>query len=296
MKMDFLYVRTKDDLRLQGVHYEPGVKETAVLLVHGMSGNIIENYFAHVLGQTLTKNDVGLVYSHNRGYGHINDIATSKLKEKGGYNTVRLGANFEVFEDCLMDIDAWINEVKRLGYKKIVLMGHSLGCNKIIYYFSQRKPKDVVGMILASPPDLIGQLKPEYQPDAKELLEEAQMNVKNGHPRKLLSKNLWDWFYLSGQTFLSLFTEGSNSDNLPIMRNPDKWNQLASLTVPILAFMGEYDDIAIRHLSEDLNLIKKRAVGTSSFTQKLILKASHTYDGQEEVVASEVLNWIATKV
>lgn len=292
MKMDFQYVRTKDDLRLMGVHYEPKNKDIAVLAIHGMSGNVIENYFGHVIGKTLAENGIGFVFSHNRGYNHINDIATSQLQDKGGYKTVRIGVNYEIFEDCLLDIDAWIEEVKRLGYKRIILMGHSLGCNKVIYYCSQRKPKDVIGVILASPPDMVGQLKPDYQPNARELFEEAKENVAKGQPRKLLSSMLWDWYNLSSQTFLSLFTEDNNSDNLPVMRNPDEWTQLASISVPILAFMGEYDDIAIRRLSEDLDLIQKKAISCPNFTQRMIPKASHVYDGEEDAVTIEVLSWV----
>lgn len=290
--MDFAYVRTKDDLRLMGVHYESQNKDIAVLAIHGMSGNVIEDYFCNVVGKMLAENGIGFIYSHNRGYNHINDIATSELQEKGGYKTVRIGVNYEIFEDCLLDIDAWVEETRKLGYKKIILLGHSLGCNKVIYYFSQRKPKDVLGVILASPPDMVGQLKPDYQPDRDELYKEAKENMKNGEPRKLLSKMLWDWYYLSSQTFLSLFTEGSNADNLPVMQNPEKWPQLASINVPILAFMGEYDDIAIRRLSEDLELIKSKATGTKEFTQTMISKASHVYDGQEKAVAEVILNWV----
>lgn len=292
MKMDFVFVRTTDDLRLMGVHYESEKKDTAVLCVHGMSGNVIENYFAYILGKTLAENEVGFIFSHNRGYNHINDIATSELQEKGGYKTLRLGVVYEIFEDSLIDIDAWIEEVRKLGYKKIVLMGHSIGCNKVIYYFSQRNPKDVVGVILASPPDMVGQVKPEYQPNSNELYKEAKANVKNGEQRKLLSKKIWDWYNLSSQTFLSLFTEGNNVDNLPVLRNPESWPQLASINTPIFAFMGEYDDIVIRKLSEDLDLIKNKAIGTPSFTQKIIPRASHVYDGQENEVAKEVLYWV----
>jgi pimeloyl-ACP methyl ester carboxylesterase len=292
MNMDFVYVRTKDDLRLMGIHYEPENKDTAVLLIHGMSGNIIENFFGNTLGKTLTKEGLGFIYSHNRGYNHINDIATSELKEKGGYKTVRVGEIYEIFEDSLLDIDAWIEKVRELGYKKIILMGHSLGCNKVIYYFSMRKPKDVTGVILASPPDMLGLLKPEYQPDSEELRKEAKENMQNGEPKKLLSKMLWDWFYLSSQTFLSLFTEGNNADNLPILRNPEKWSQLASINVPIFAFLGEYDDIVIRSLKEDLDLIKSKATSTPNFKQAIIPKSSHNYEGQEKALVTEVLSWL----
>ncbi len=80
MNIDFVYVRTKDDLRLMGVHYKPESKDIAVLAIHGMSGNVIENYFGNVLGKTLSQNGIGFIFSHNRGYNHINDIATSQLQ------------------------------------------------------------------------------------------------------------------------------------------------------------------------------------------------------------------------
>jgi pimeloyl-ACP methyl ester carboxylesterase len=292
MKMDFIYTRTKDDLRLMGVHYEPDKKDVAVLFVHGMSGNIIENYFGHVLGKILSQNKTGFIYSHNRGYNHINDIATSEIKKDGGYKTVRIGVNYEVFEDCLLDIESWIKTVKELGYKKIILMGHSLGCNKTIYYLYKRNPKNITGLILASPPDMIGQLKPAHHPNNKALFIEARKNVKHNKQRKILSKPIWNWFNLSSQTFLSLFTKGNNSDNLPIMENPNRWTQLASIKIPIFAFMGEYDDIVINTLKDDLEVIKSKATGAKSFFQKIISKANHVYDQQEQTVAKEVLEWV----
>lgn len=291
MQMSFVYTRTADDLRLMGVHYEPEKKDVAILSIHGMSGNIIENKFQHVIGETVANDGVGFIASHNRGHNHIADIPTSKLQERGGYKYKRYGVVYEIFEDCLIDIDAWIEETKKLGYKKIILMGHSLGCNKVIYYMSQRKPKDVIGVILASPPDMIGQVKPEYQPDREEMLAEAKDYVANGEPRKLLTRMLWDYYNLSAQTFLSLFTPGNNADNLPVMQNPEVWPQLSSIKQPILAFMGEYDDIAIRRLEDDLLLIKNKATGATSFTEAMIPKASHTYDGQEEAVAEVITEW-----
>lgn len=75
-EIEIRYVQTKDDLRLQGIHYDSGKYDTCVLLVHGMTGNFIENYFGHVLGQLLSRNGIRFIYSHNRGYNFINDIPT----------------------------------------------------------------------------------------------------------------------------------------------------------------------------------------------------------------------------
>lgn len=62
-----LYIWTKGGLRLQGVHYVSRKKDVCALVVHGMSGNILENYWAHVLGEKLSGSGIGCVYGHNRG-------------------------------------------------------------------------------------------------------------------------------------------------------------------------------------------------------------------------------------
>lgn len=56
--------------------------------------------------------------------------------------------------------------------------------------------------------------------------------------------------------------------------------------------MGERDDIAIRTLKEDLDLIASKAVGSPSFTKEFIKGANHTYDQQEGVFANVVTNWV----
>lgn len=287
MEIKILYLWTEDSLRLQGIHFEPQKKDVCVLSIHGMSGNFIENYFAYILGKNLEEKGIGFIYGHNRGYNHINDI----LKKDG--KTVRIGAMYERFGDCIYDIDAWLNEVKRLGYKEIILFGHSLGCNKIIHYFSKKRPKSVVGVILASPPDMVGLFeKPEYQPNHKQLLEEAIRNIKEGNPRKLVSGMGWDWYHLSSQTYFDLSERNGLVDNLPVMRNPKEFPELASIDVPILGIMGEYDDIAIRTLEEDLDLIASKAISSPSFTKSFIKGANHTYDRQEEQFSRIVLNWV----
>lgn len=285
--MNTLYIWTEDELRLPGIHYEPMKKETCVLMVHGMSGNILENYFADVLGKKLASENIGFLYGHNRGYNHINDI----LKKDG--KSVRVGVMYERFNDCVFDIDAWVSTIRKLGYRKIILLGHSLGCNKVIRYFSKKKLFDVAGIILASPPDTVGLFeKPEYQPNHKKLLEEARKNVKEGNPRKLVSGLIWDYYNLSSQTYLDLSERGGPADNLPVSRNSEKFAELTKIDVPILAIMGKNDDIAIQSLEKDMDLIEKKAEGCPSFIKKFIKGGNHTYDGRERDFAETVLGWI----
>lgn len=290
-KINILHVWTEDKLRLQGVHYGPGLKNTCVLCIHGMSGNFMENYFASILGDTLSNQNIGFVYGHNRGYNHINDIV--KKEADNSHKTVRIGTMYERFGECVYDIDAWLNKVKKLGYKKVVLLGHSLGCNKTIHFYSKKHPKDIVGVILASPPDMVGLFeKTEYQPNHKELLAEVINNIKQGNPRKPVNGIVWDWYQLSSQTYFDLSETNGLVDNLPVLRNPDEFEELSQINVPILGIMGEHDDIAIKTLEEDMDLIASKAVNCPFFTKEFIKGANHTYDQQEEAFAKVITDWV----
>jgi len=289
---EFLYGWTSDGLRLEGNHWPADKKDICVICTHGMSGNIIENYFAVVLGQKLSKDGVGFIYGHNRGYNHINDIRTRE-KKNGGYITRRIGVAYERFKECIYDIDLWISQAKKLGYKKIILMGHSLGCNKTLYYYSIKKPKNVVGIILASPPDMVGLGEiPKYEPHHNQLLKEAENNVKNNKPREIIGRQVWEWYGLSSQTFLDLFSRNGPADNLPIYHNPKDFPQLSNISIPIMVFIGEKDDVIIKTLKEDLELLKSKAKSCKNFTTAIIKNAVHTYDDEEEAVSSLISKWI----
>lgn len=284
---------TADRLRLMGIHY-PG-SDTCVLEVHGMSGNFIENYYAHVLGEKLAETGFGFLYGHNRGYCHINDIPTQPVRpDDNGYTPTRLGAMYELFEDCPADISAWITKAKELGYKKIILLGHSMGCNKVIYYMHKSGPQEVAGIILASPPDMVGLVELEkYQPNHTQLLKEAHLLVASGKPRQLLSGDLWGGEYiLSAQTYISLFEKNGPADNLPVNRNPETFEQLATIRQPILGIMGEHDDIEIRSLHDDIELIKSKATSCKDFEIRFISSANHDYQNREDEFADTVVDWL----
>ncbi len=292
-KVKIIHGWTEDELSLQGFHWESEDKNICVVYVHGMSGNIIENYFAEVLGDELTNNDIGFLYGHNRGYSHINDIRTKKIEKNNSKKTISIGQIYERFNESYYDIDLWVNEAKQMGYNKIILMGHSLGCNKVIHYFAKNNNNFVEKIILASPPDMVGLAKmKKYQPNYQEILTEAKKNVKNNKSRKIINSLLWDWYHISSQTFLDLFKDGCSADNLPLLRNPEKFDELSKIDVPIFAFMGEYDDIEIKSLKEDLGLIKEKAISCPDFDIEILKGANHIYENKEKELSEMIIKWI----
>lgn len=295
MQIQNEYIWTEDNLRLQGLYYHPDNKNSCVIFVHGMSGNLMENYFGHVLGEFLANKGYGFLYSHNRGYNHINDIATRKIDKnlQNGHQKVRVGAAYEMFADCLWDIDAWIGDILSKGYQKIILMGHSLGCNKSIHYLYKKNITQIKALVLLSPPDMVANGKESGKSTHYyQLVAEARQNISLGQPRKLLAQKLWDWYNLSSQTFLDLFVDHCSADNLPLMRNPDQYPELAAINLPILSIMGEYDDIVVRSLEEDMVLLAQKAISATSFTKLLIAGANHCYEDKEQELARQIWKWI----
>ena len=271
---------TRDELRLPMIHFESNKKDICIICIHGMCGTIIDNYFATVWGKLLAKNDIGFIYEHNRGHSIENDI----VMKDGSFK--RCGCMYEIFEDCIYDIDLAIQTAKEKGYKRIILLGHSLGCNKVIYYYYKKHP-NILGIILASAPDMIGShllIEPEYE----ELLKEAKENIEKNQPTKLLHKMIEDYMYMSSQTYYNWFHKNSNLNNLPIISNPKNWEQLETIDVPILTFSGSKDEDYYLHL----DLLKEKATNCKNFEYQIIENTGHTYQEKELETGTLILNWI----
>ena len=198
----------------------------------------------------------------------------------------RCGCMYEIFEDCIYDIDLAIQTAKEKGYKRIILLGHSLGCNKVIYYYYKKHP-NILGMILASAPDMI-ESHLLIEPDYEELLKEAKENIDKNQPTKLLHKMIEDYMYMSSQTYYNWFHKNSNLNNLPIISNPKNWEQLVTIDVPILTFSGSKDEDYYLHL----DLLKEKATNCKNFEYQIIENTGHTYQEKELETGTLILNWI----
>ena len=271
---------TVDGLMLPMVHFESKEKDVCIICIHGMCGTIVDNYFATVWGKILSEKNIGFIYEHNRGHSIENDI----VMKDGSFK--RCGCMYEIFEDCIYDIDLAIQTAKDKGYKKIILLGHSYGCNKVIYYYYKKHP-NILGIILASAPDMIGSHL-LVEPDYKELLEEAKKNIDNNEPQKLLHKMIEDYMYMSSLTYYNWYNKNSNLNNLPVISNKEHWEQFETIDVPVLTFSGSNEEDYYQHL----DLLKDKALNCNNFEYKIIDNTGHTYKNKEKEIANLIFDWI----
>lgn len=288
-----VHVTTEDSLKLMGMHYRAEKEtDTCILMIHGMAGNYIDNTFGQVLGQHAVNAGYDYIYTHNRGWGIVNDVTTTIPNNAGGYKFKRYGAVYEEFFDSQKDIQAWKEYALVTGYKKLILVGHSFGSPKLIYYLSRVGTENVTGLALASPADMVGLTVRDEGEDYENMVQEAKDLIANNQPRAILSQQLADWVALSAKTYLDEGVNGAPADVLPILRNPDTWPELARINVPILAILTEHDSVIIRSIKEDLQLIESKATNCPEFTGINIDGTDHVYADKEEEFSQKVIDWV----
>jgi predicted alpha/beta-fold hydrolase len=286
-------VKNKNGLIIPGIHHPSTTKDVCLLWIWGMSGVFQDVPYSTELLSQLSRNKIGFLAGHNRGLDSKGNKVVTKVNADGSFQTKLYQHPYLKYTESVNEIELWKLRAIKLGYKNIIIGGHSLGCNRIISYISSHGDSDVTSVILASPTDMVGNVvNPGYQTGYKEMIAEARKNMVSGNTSRLLSIKVWDKYVLTSQMFSDLFVDGCPADNLPILKKPKSFTELASIHVPVLAINGENDDGVIRSLEDDLKLIKEKAINTISFKQKVIKSADHNYKGKEIEFSKEIFKWI----
>ena len=145
--MKIIDVETKRGDWLCGCWYGENFRDICVIITNGNCGNVFENKFLRDVGENLEKNNISFIYAHNSGAFHRIDTLTK--------NGQPIGNTYELFENCVEDLQAYIDFVNDCGYKHIILGGHSYGANKVIYYLSKNQNEKIDKYILISPTDTL---------------------------------------------------------------------------------------------------------------------------------------------
>jgi len=286
MDARFFRFATEDNLQLQGLLYAPAEKTAkAFLHIHGMSGNFYENNFLDAMAERIVGAGYAFVPVNTRGHDFVADFVVLGPEEK--YK--RIGDAFEKMEDCEQDIKAAIDYLAGIGYTDIVLCGHSLGAVKVAYYMKRTRDARVKKLVLMSPPDMVGLAEAESDFSAR--MKEAQELIAAGRGDELLVGKIWDWYYLSANTYVNLSSRDTPVDIFNVYA-PEKPSALSEITVPTLAILGEKDDALPGDKREGLEILKKKASATTMDTA-VIEGAPHSYFGREAQMAETITTWLA---
>jgi pimeloyl-ACP methyl ester carboxylesterase len=286
VKGDLVRVWTEDELQLQGLYCTPQAKSgsPAVLHIHGASTNFYRSQFLDPLADELTSRGYTFLSANTRGHDIINSVYA-----KDPTASRRIGVAFELFEDCLLDLKAWLDFVQGEGQEQTVLFGHSFGALKVAYYQSETDDERVGALIFMSPPDQGSRLEAMGAEMEKGLAWASEM-VAQGRGEALLSERLLP-YPMSAATMHSMFVSGK-SDIFKFGRPDEPWEAMAGLRRPILALMGTVAEHSVPRPEEAMTTLKSKAVSSPRCDTFVLQGAPHNYRGYGTQVTEVITNWL----
>jgi len=281
---------TKDGLELQGF-WSDQKSDIAVFHTHGTAGDFYTHQFIETEGERLSSAGISFLTANNRGHDVYADIR-KHVDSKVEWASV--GGGFEKFEDCVLDIDSWVEFLLKNGIKKIILQGHSL-CQKAMYYQHIKHHPNVIGQILISPQNDAGYMYYKLgEKKYKEINRKIKHMVKSGKGSEKLPPELCLISAVtSAQMYFGYLTE-EGTGNLTPYHNPESpnWHVLEKTKSPLLVVFGGSDVYMKPSVKTAAKLMKEKAKSAKSISVKIIPGAPHSYIGFEAKLAKIITDWI----
>lgn len=217
---ELVQVTAADGVRLDGALWRPSplpAKAPALLLVHGYGGNFYASW--PPLAQALV----------DRGFL----VLALNMRDHD------LTPQISLFEDNRADIEAGVSFLVRTGASTVVLVGQSMGTNRVLYYRAETQDPRVRGLVLmAAPGNLLEwNIKLFGREQALAVLAEAQQRVREGRGQELMVVDLGPL----GKTLYS-------AAHVVSLRGPetrsDPFQNMARVRVPVLILHGTADRLA----------------------------------------------------
>lgn len=282
MHTELLRFVTKDGLVLHGLLARTGRRNRAVIInVFGMTGNFYSSERYPELHKRIAGKGIDLLLPENRGMGSVFGFNRSNGTRKF------IGTAQENFNSCIHDIDAAVTLASRLGYRRIILQGHSTGCQKIAYYQYKRKDRRVAGLVLLSPTDDYNLAREDIGDLFESAVTTASREVRRGNGTEIAP----NWIsYYSYNRFLS-YANPANAE-ARIFNYESNMREFGSIRKPILAVFGGDEENALKPVAEYVRILERRT-GSKDFSWRIINGADHGFHGKEGVLADAVSEWAA---
>ncbi len=272
-------VQTKDDIVDSGALFAPRkdvAKPIAVIWIHGWGVNFYSPTYV-AISRAVAKRG----YTTIAGNTRMHDLGN--VEAWRGEKRIRGGGYWGVASEEARDLAAWIDFAEGLGFKKIVLVGHSAGATAVRTYLAQTQDARLVGVVLAS-----GNVRADSRVPGPELLAQAKRMIVDGRPEDLLQGP-----FVSAATFMDIVNTPPEFKDFFGVQTPNP--AVTRVHCPLLAFFGTNGDVGNE---EDLELlkssIKRQHAGPSRVNTLMIQGADHMYAGEEDRVAEVIASWADT--
>ena len=294
MRGEFCRVLTEDGLELQGMYVAPdgGASEMTLVHTHGLDGNFYENRFVDHVANACLQNGLSFITANNRGHDYISDLIREN-PESGEITYSQIGGIYELFEESVLDIAAWVGFARSRGSKKFIIQGHSHGALKAIYYLSKGGAEGVEGLVLLSPSDDFGKQRASLGDTFDDALALAEGLISEGKGLEVLPPGIFH-YPISAQSYYDIYRPGSPLALFNVSRTDrSDFPELAGVKVPVLMIVGSVDEAFLGEPDEFLRTSHDLLTNAPSFEGSVLLGAPHNYLGWDEEVGKTIGAWLS---
>lgn len=294
MILQKVFFETEDGVELCGLLHKPeNNSKEIVIVVHGMQSNCLKKR-DDIIANKLTSKGISYFCFSNRGHDLVNVLNKNVDGQK---SKMPCGTSLENIEDSYYDIKSAIEAMLNLGYTKIHLQGHSLGCTKIVYTYNKMKKENdleilekIESVILLSMVDIPKALQFFFNDDKEKIINfmEEEANKENGNilisvPEAILP--------MTPNTFLKYM---KNNESINFARYSDEnynFKELNEIKVPLFMRWGNNNELILQKAEELVEKLKEK-IKNEKLDINYIDGATHNYSGKEEILADQILKFI----
>lgn len=282
--MEILKVKTPRGLELVGTIFNSEKSDTILIMMTGICSNVFQNELLYTTGNLLSKNSISVIIAHAHdsfSCFSYTDFSIGKQRTTGVFN--------DDFNMVYEDVESYVKKAKDMGFKNIILAGHSLGSNKIIHYLGNTPDNFVDYFIVSSPVDIMHWWK--VMPNIDECFNLAKKWVDEGRENDILPLMFGGFSPMTAKTVLG-FYNADNLKNCPVLSGEGETKSLYNIKPRGTFIIGSKDSVtgdSPKCFMETLNRWTKEPECNKVIE---IEDGSHIFYGKHDVYAQTVLEVI----
>lgn len=285
MNVELVSTTTEDGLRLDGAWRQPPTSDKrdlpadAFIFLHGVGSNFYGSSLHESLSAPLLERGAAVLWVNTRGH---DGLYTAWVRGRPR----RLGAAYEIVDECRLDLAAWIGLARQRGCRRIGLVGHSLGAIKAVYAQAHAASDAVTCLVAASPPRLSYTVfKEGSQRDTfLEAMTESQRLVEADQPDKLMEVRFPFPLVISAGTFVDKYGPREHYNIVKFV---------ARVACPLLFTYGGIEltqgGDAFAGLPDALTAARRPEQKLDVVT---IAGANHVYTDRHAELSEVIVNWL----
>lgn len=282
--MKIIKAIAKRGLELRGVIYGCTSNDTILIMLTGICSNVFQNDLLDATGKLLSQNGITTIIGHAHDSFSCfayTDHSIGKQRHTGVFN--------DQFPMVYEDVETWVLKAKEMGFKHIILAGHSLGSNKIINYLGNTKDDFIDYFIISCPVDIMHWKT--IMPNVEDCCDMAQTWVKNGRGDDILPMLFGGFSPMTANSVIGFFN-AENLKNCPVLSGDGETTSLYNIKPNGTFLIGSKDSVTGKSPKAFMEQLNKWTRHPNNNQVIEIEGASHIFFGKHDIYAQTILDII----